>query len=47
MRFWHIVLNQENEVEDQLLLSTEKKQLSLECLEEIIGGKYEIHPSSY
>jgi len=44
MRFWHIVKDEEGLIIEQHLCNTDKRRFSLDCLEQIIKGKYDIIP---
>ena len=44
MRFWHIVKDSEGLVREQYIYSNNKKRFSMECLQQILKGAYEILP---
>jgi hypothetical protein len=44
MRFWHIVKDNEGLIREQYICGCDKKKFSMECLEQILGGTYEIFP---
>jgi hypothetical protein len=46
MRYYHLVKDSEGLIIEQHLCNTDKKRFSLECLEQITKGKYEIVPQS-
>ena len=42
IRFWHIVKDREGLIREQYIYSSSTKKLSLECLEIILNGTYEV-----
>lgn len=44
MRFWHIVKDNEGLVREQYISGNNKKRFSMECLQQILKGTYEIFP---
>ena len=45
MRFWHLVKDSEGLIREQHICNDNKRRLSLECLEQILNGTYEICPT--
>ena len=46
MRFWHTVKDREGIIREQHICNDNKSRFSLECLETILKGSYDIIPQS-
>ena len=44
MRFWHIVKDSEGIIREQYIFNDNKRRFTMECLEHILKGCYEILP---